>query len=36
MRLKGLVKKGWGSEEIWVTNDKYCFQHQIRLKIITV
>ena len=24
MQLSGLVKKGWGSEEIWVTNDKYC------------
>lgn len=24
MRLKGLVKKGWGSELIWATNDKYC------------
>ena len=24
MRLEGKVKKGWGSEEIWVTNDKYC------------
>jgi mannose-6-phosphate isomerase-like protein (cupin superfamily) len=23
-QLKGLVKKGWGSEFIWVTNDKYC------------
>jgi quercetin dioxygenase-like cupin family protein len=23
-RLKGYVKKGWGSELIWVTNDKYC------------
>lgn len=29
MRLKGLVKKGWGSEFIWTTNDKYCgkFMH---------
>ena len=29
MRLEGVVKKGWGSEEIWVTNDKYCskFMH---------
>jgi mannose-6-phosphate isomerase-like protein (cupin superfamily) len=28
-RLKGIVEKGWGSEEIWVTNDKYCskFMH---------
>lgn len=28
-RLKGQVEKGWGSEEIWVTNDKYCskFMH---------
>jgi len=24
MRLEGFVKKGWGSELIWVTNDKYC------------
>lgn len=24
MRLKGIVEKGWGSEEIWATNDKYC------------
>lgn len=24
MRLEGLVKKGWGSENIWATNDKYC------------
>lgn len=24
MRLDGQVEKGWGSEEIWVTNDKYC------------
>jgi hypothetical protein len=23
-RLTGLVEKGWGSEEIWATNDKYC------------
>lgn len=23
-QLSGLVKKGWGSEFIWVTNDKYC------------
>ena len=23
-QLKGLVPKGWGSELIWVTNDKYC------------
>lgn len=29
MRLQGSVSKGWGSEEIWVTNDKYCskFMH---------
>lgn len=28
-RLSGIVEKGWGSEEIWVTNDKYCskFMH---------
>jgi mannose-6-phosphate isomerase-like protein (cupin superfamily) len=24
MRLGGKVQKGWGSEEIWATNDKYC------------
>lgn len=24
MRLTGKVEKGWGSELIWVTNDKYC------------
>lgn len=24
MRLKGYVGKGWGSELIWATNDKYC------------
>jgi mannose-6-phosphate isomerase-like protein (cupin superfamily) len=24
MRLNGVVEKGWGSEEIWATNDKYC------------
>jgi mannose-6-phosphate isomerase-like protein (cupin superfamily) len=23
-QLKGLVPKGWGSEFIWATNDKYC------------
>ena len=23
-RLKGYVKKGWGSEMIWATNEKYC------------
>jgi mannose-6-phosphate isomerase-like protein (cupin superfamily) len=23
-RLYGAVPKGWGSEEIWVSNDKYC------------
>lgn len=23
-RLTGYVKKGWGSEQIWATNDKYC------------
>ena len=23
-RLKGKVEKGWGYEEIWATNDKYC------------
>ena len=24
MRLKGVVEKGWGSELIWATTDKYC------------
>lgn len=24
MRLQGKVIKGWGSEEIWATNDSYC------------
>jgi len=24
MRLNGLVPKGWGSEFIWATNDRYC------------
>jgi mannose-6-phosphate isomerase-like protein (cupin superfamily) len=23
-RLNGLVEKGWGTEDIWVSNDKYC------------
>ena len=23
-QLKGLVPKGWGSEYIWATNDRYC------------
>lgn len=23
-RLSGLVPKGWGNEQIWCTNDKYC------------
>jgi mannose-6-phosphate isomerase-like protein (cupin superfamily) len=23
-QLSGYVKKGWGSEFIWATNDKYC------------
>ena len=23
-RLSGFVKKGWGYESIWATNDKYC------------
>jgi mannose-6-phosphate isomerase-like protein (cupin superfamily) len=28
-RLTGRVEKGWGSEEIWATNDQYCskFMH---------
>lgn len=24
MRLDGFVEKGWGSELIWATNDRYC------------
>jgi mannose-6-phosphate isomerase-like protein (cupin superfamily) len=24
MRLQGVVEKGWGSELIWATTDKYC------------
>jgi quercetin dioxygenase-like cupin family protein len=24
MRLNGYVRKGWGSEEIWASNDQYC------------
>lgn len=24
MRLSGKVEKGWGHEEIWATNNKYC------------
>ena len=24
MKLSGKVPKGWGHEEIWCTNDKYC------------
>ena len=24
MKLQGIVEKGWGSEEIWATNDLYC------------
>ena len=24
MKLKGFVNKGWGSENIWVSNNKYC------------
>lgn len=29
MRLQGKVEKGWGYEDIWVSNDKYCskFMH---------
>ncbi len=23
-RLDGIQQKGWGSEDIWATNDKYC------------
>ena len=23
-RLEGFVKKGWGYELIWATNEKYC------------
>lgn len=24
MRLDGIVEKGWGREQIWVTNEYYC------------
>ena len=24
MQLKGIVAKGWGHENIWCSNDKYC------------
>ena len=24
MRLEGFIEKGWGSELIWATNEKYC------------
>ena len=24
MKLEGFIEKGWGSEFIWATNDKYC------------
>jgi mannose-6-phosphate isomerase-like protein (cupin superfamily) len=24
MRLNGFVEKGWGSENIWASNNKYC------------
>ena len=24
MKLKGMIDKGWGSENIWVSNNKYC------------
>jgi mannose-6-phosphate isomerase-like protein (cupin superfamily) len=29
MRLQGIVEKGWGHENIWVTNEHYCskFMH---------
>lgn len=29
MRLQGKVNKGWGHEDIWITNDLYCskFMH---------
>lgn len=23
-RQEGIIKKGWGHEQIWATNDKYC------------
>ena len=28
-QLSGIIEKGWGSEEIWATNEKYCgkFMH---------
>jgi len=28
-KLKGKVKKGWGYEEIWVTNDNYCSKFMV-------
>jgi mannose-6-phosphate isomerase-like protein (cupin superfamily) len=29
MRLKGIIEKGWGHENIWVSNEHYCskFMH---------
>ena len=32
-RLKGFVKKGWGYELIWATNDKYCGKIMVFEKI---
>lgn len=28
-QLKGLIPKGWGSEFIWATNDRYCGKFMI-------
>lgn len=28
-KLKGKVKKGWGHEYIWITNDKYCSKFMV-------
>jgi len=32
-RLEGFVKKGWGHELIWATNDKYCGKIMVFEKI---
>ena len=28
-RLDGYVQKGWGHENIWITNDKYCSKFMV-------
>ena len=40
-RLDGFVDKGWGSELIWATNDKYCgkllkFNKDARFKVVFI